>query len=600
MRLARLIFVALCCVTYIGVCNGAGVPAGCKYYPTNDGIVAQQKFVSEHKAAGKMKLNWEYKCSTGAGRGGCVRWPNVNVLSHAQAILLAQAYGKKRHNADFICSRGYLKCGSSSQPHIMCTSIDGKYPYEFVFNSISETNDYKFRTGVGTAACQVFLGNDVKAKHGSREKVMSCTSQSLNPSDLNKNCHAMEEELLKPKFGWGVYYYGNDYCMMHFGANPGTNMRCDKLIRNDFGDDVINPQRFKTMQGVLNEEMITWLGTWTQSQLGKSVNNFSCKYTSTLCDAGDVISNAKQDELLECSADGKTITFLFDDLSESKNRQLNRTNSAMTCMSTGGNFDGKRCRGLSRAECDCLNGIKPKEKTFDGKECKQIPGGTKWDNDLDSCVLKAAEKVENANKIKQWGLSVGIPVLLVGVTIASGGATTPLLVLAAGAASAGMSVASNTIKEVNSAQYNKFTTRLNNCQTNTCVKIELEAFINGIQQGEYSVSDDQIMTLDDIMAKKMQLLINKDKNNYSNVIANQRGKKSVRELVTVGLDVGAVIIGFIPLAKSVSGVSGLFNNMPKTAKVLKDMALTTEKIADYSSKGDAVVSTGKEVLNLVR
>lgn len=604
----------------ISVPAWSALPNGCKdYTETKDGQQIQRR---DAKKMGIKKLPWQYPCENDKDKGICVQWGDLNFLSHGQAIAAAKSYAKRRNNVDVICSRGYFTCGTfSTDPHIVCAAKNPKYNkdfYEFIVNDISETTDAKWRKGVGLAQCRTFLV-DKNAKFDKIEvykyfapapestelpysKAMTChfyddsLSYDENRNREEDNCMAMDESL-RDNFGFEILrrYEGGGrgfapvICTINFGniGSFGNQKNCEAMMTNHTN---VDNNRFHTLQGKLNQQMVAWLGGYVQRELDEPLKTFSCKYAFSPCDTGSLTNPV--DDILQCEANGKSIYFRFDDLSETKQGQLDKTDAAMKCMNTQtGAFDGRRCRGLNQTQCTDIG--------------KQVPGGTRWDKDLQACVLVAANKQANLDRARDITLSIGIPATLLVIEVATGGSATPIVFAAIGTATGAASEIMTTSQR---GSVQKYISKLEQCSTPECVKKFLQEYLDSLSSYEYNLPDDVISTLDETFSKKIQLLSTLDQNKFLQNIEKIRKQDSYwdsffkdekaewqpKDTQTV-LNAVSMISSFIPLSSSAIKVGNsmkAFVHMPKTMKALRGVANAIKRLPTGKATAVAGAVTG--------
>lgn len=623
MRTIKNIFYIFVCIAGFTGATHAKLPQGCVYTVTNDGIKIQAQDLKSMGLKG-LPANFTYKCENKNDKGMCVPWKTVNVQSHGQAIALAKSYAKRRNNTDIICSRGYFTCNGSDQPHIVCVAKGAQYNkdyYEFIFNDIFEQSDKKWRKGVGLAQCMTFLINDFNynnvkiAKASYRDKTYSYTDAMRcnvpydekigfqgNKDRNYDNCMAMDESL-RDNFGFSIMYdlvyksynIDSDGCAINFGSVSSMSHErktCASMMTNSTN---IDNDRFHTIQGQLNQQMIAWLGGYVQRHLDEPLESFNCTNAFSACSTGQLTNPT--DDILKCTANNKTIWFRFDDLSETKQGQLDKTDAAMKCTNTKtGVFDGRRCRGLSKTQCTDIG--------------KQVAGGTRWDDKLDACVLKAANSQANKDRAVDITLSIGIPAALIVAEVATGGGATPIVLAAIGTATGAASEIMTTSQR-NSMQ--KHLSKLESCTTQQCVKNFLEDYLQTLSSYEYNMPDDVIMTLDEILSKKIQLLAAHDQQRFlaevekarsqdsywDSFLSNERAEWQPKDTQTV-INAVSLVSSFIPLSnlaiKATKNIKNAkaFLRLPKTSRAIKTVFLNSVKTNKSSvSKINSTVSSNR-------
>lgn len=479
-----------------------------------------------------------YGATVPQGKTYCVKMTSVQVHDIAQAIQLAKEYALARNNDNIACHPAYLSC-QDNDDHILCATANNSARYEFVFDDITEVHDAKYKQGIGTAACQIHMGDDfsVGQTSGSQsietynDAMMCYTGGGLEKqirnmgSDANKNPKAghplleISNKIDKTLsgFGYSAEYVGWDNAAYKYGTRIDfkTAKNCDTNLVTRFQEQQIN----------LDNSVIAWLAGYWSHNMTEELETFTCNLAPTTCKTGDMFN--PHDDVLTCYANGKEVKFRFDDLSETKNTYKQGAASMMQCMSDGNVFDGKRCHGPTQQQCDELN--------------TQVPGGTKWDDEWQACVLlsaaKATERRDLQAKVTNVGTSVVIlAAVIVAEVVTAGGATAAIAVLgttssiASGVAvvSAGASEYFGDKQKEKAEDYMK---RLKLCDNAKCATELIEEYIQEVSYYN-KLTMDQIETMDVFLSDAMEKLVKYDQAKFLSLM------KKIDERTTFGKYLG--------------------------------------------------------------
>lgn len=315
---------------------------------------------------------------------------NVQML---QATELAKLYAKTKNGHDIACSSDVRK--SWNDDYIACS--DGKHAYEFRFDDVYESLDNTIKESVAQAVCEM---------HGWRYdgKYMACYAGT--------GCSVLDRDLMP--FGYKTKLVNSmnqpPYCQMDF-ASKGS----DYQFKTAWD---INHEKFKYLQLESGNDLLFLLRRYVERQMkaqGVTLKTFNCNKSFQTYYTGQV-TNPK-DDILSCWANGQQIDFLFDDMQESVNMTANGGTAGLQCIAdVGGTFDGRNCHGLTRVQC---NQIKDK-----------VTGGTEWNDELDTCVFKAAASADKLDTVIDVTATAGFAV---GMVVLSGGTGWVLAVAVVGA-----------------------------------------------------------------------------------------------------------------------------------------------------------------------
>ena len=404
----------------------------------------------------------------------------VQVQNMGQAIQIAKDYALKKNNDVITCHPSYWMCWDNDD-HILCSTADNSAHYEFVFDDITEKDDMKYKTGIGSAYCKLFLDG----------YLTTLFENGKGAADFNDKTACKPSETVKQKVFTECKNMGSAMsASFGYKTNPDSSLsvcpidfgtqQCSSLV-NKLGIE----NNFNTLQLNLDYGTISWLAGYVQNRYG-SVSKFKCDIAAHTCKTGNMMN--PNDDILTCYADGKRIDFWFDDLSESKDSWNQASKDALQCIGNDGIFDGRRCHGLSEKSCNELknNGVK-----------------TRWDAKMSSCILVTADGVADMKRAGEIASTVGVAAGITVVTVGTGGSATMILLATAGVAT---SAASEKIKSLEQAEIEAFTIKINNCENRGCIGEQIKWFINEGSNYMNNLTDDQIKAVDESIAKGLNKL----------------------------------------------------------------------------------------------
>lgn len=603
------------------VCNATVAFAACKSVDSVDGKQILLEDLKENKEFNKTHLqSFGWVCSESKG-GRCIKLTDIELQSYAQAVQIAKNYALERFDKKIICaSIFYTACGDRDD-HILCVDSQ-KNKYEFIFDDIMETRDERYKKGIGTAFCKIYMGDDSEIdKHSQVEYKQSTFGIRNDATDVT---HSYNDYL-----DCAVGQTLEAKSKQQYDRNPGTpkepNYPDDliyeqavklnnKLSENfpytakyknynvvlDFHtlemcptDNIVT--RFKTQQINLDQNVTAWLGMyWAREH---SFKKFKCDLSPQTCQSGvSGVFKKPNDDILTCYADGVAVRFLFDDLSESGKRNNASASSMMQCMTTNGEFDGSHCRGLDQTQCAELG--------------EKVPGGTQWDLNLDTCVLNSSAKLEDRNRALEVLKAVGGAVALVAVTVVTGGTATAVFLAVA-------TTATTSISEMAKGfQYDKvqrYLSDLDKCNEKECARNLLNQYFTEISYYNKAITPDMAMGLDDILSRKLDLFDSTDQKVFEEML--NRADRSLydrwkdpanipaTQVVKDVADVLTVALSFIPLKGAATALAGgklktIFGsiNLTKTQGKIVKILETTRKMV--TSKGASGVNAITSLSNM--
>lgn len=396
-----------------------------------------------------QELVYGRACSTNKGK--CIKVFDSLQTQPAVGKEFIYEYGRK-NGLNLTCSNEQpeTRRGITSplgQDYIKCSA--GGVAYEFEFDDLKQEIGTKSVKSENTAICALYGGTD----KGESDNWFQCeTSQ--------ENCGKITSFL--SRIGRNGMYQG--YCRLSTEAPntsvpflntlPGVDNRVFYQAGIQVRSDVAKQQLEEYLRGIYPNEANITCGPGIQ-ELNQA--------------------NSLKDYIMTCTVGGKKVDFVFDDLTEQNDKQVNIDLTGMKCIVSGGNYDGKYCKWLTEKECLDLG--------------KSIEGGTKWDKGAGACILNNAKKY---NDLKNGLIMAGGTVAVVAITVASGGTST--IVLAAVAVDAGFNIAFAAFERLQETNPQhralSFIKDAQNCNDSTCARFVIQSHFARLDEIVQDLSDD--------------------------------------------------------------------------------------------------------------
>ena len=412
-----------------------------------------------------------YKSCDGEN-GTCEDQFSKTQVQMMQAVALAQEYAKIKYGHDIVCSAIYRK--KNNDDYIKCSDKTGAANYyEFKFDDVKESIDSTIQKNVADALCTMH--------HGTYNH--NCSIRNEYTDDLKSSV---------TRFGYTTVCNPDNALNRNYSkCNILFNTRnaSDYELKTAFG---IDPRKFMYLQLQSAADMDFLLKRYTQRQIessGQTLTQFECADSFQTYKTGNTINNPK-DDIISCSANGKQIDFLFDDINEAFDYQAKAGTSGLNCIAdSGGTFDGKNCHGLTREQCAELD--------------KKLPGGTAWGTTLDTCTLNDAATATNIDKFTSAATSIGVSAGLLVATIATGGTTIFIIAGATGTVGALTGTMAQDLKE---KQTREFLANSTKCQQSECAETTLKEFIHNAAQYYDDIDDQLLKATDEEIARLLNLI----------------------------------------------------------------------------------------------
>jgi len=318
---------------------------------------------------------------------------------------------------DIYCSGTFYhkNISGAKQDMLRCKVTDGQNfrNYEYEFDDMTESVHDRIIKDVSIAATKLIWGDGVKYvwnddgpvadRYGERHDVYD--NYVMLPGKDETSCKKDEEKVQKFFNGWTKYTKGTpDHfsgttpagCVVNFYQTLSAG-----YLPNDLSEYGVSSKVFQNLNirnvAELDNLLKNYLIHMVEAHGDPTPKNVRCDMG-----AGKVNTSGSQRtlfrDLFGDSYDGyimchvemaggvtKKVAFQFADTCELDTGYAKSQLDGFKCVTReGGTFDGKHCMGLTKEQCSEVSG--------------QIDGGTRWDNELQTCVFNNAEKYANINK----------------------------------------------------------------------------------------------------------------------------------------------------------------------------------------------------------
>ena len=551
MQIIKCIFVGLMSLLCANV-SFAEIPTN-----TTDSVVRYNlTAVQQYKEAIKNisgNLLFKRVCADGESKNSVCEndiFSDANVQM-MQAIGLAQEYILIKHKKESVCSPAHR--ASWNDDYISCTTADNSMFFEFKFDDVFESLDIDIKTSVGRAVCKMHGGHVLRDGD-------SCTVTDENM------CNKIDKSL--QRFGYNANFVKralNNACEMQYNDTSNS-----EELRTAYG---IDNMRFRTLQLRSGNDLRFFIKRHVESILATKnieLSSFRCEDSfKTLHHGFKNVTNVN-DDILTCYVNDQPIDFVFDDMQESWNSISDGGTSGLQCIAVnGGNYDGRRCLGLTKDQC--------------AQASKDIVGGTRWDSVLETCVLNSADKAANINRSIEVVTNVGLSAGVIVLSLATGGAGSAAILCAV--VGTGSAIGSQVVVSQERDAVATFTAKLSQCSTRQCVRNEMIWFIDHGANYINNLTDAQTDAIDIEIADKLSHLNMdiEDDVKLKDAFAKAKDKDLIEKCKGDALqtkkcvfDAATILFDFLPVTKAALKATGslgaftakLGTKMPRTASVL--------------------------------
>lgn len=417
------------------------------------------------------QTNIKYFKSCAGEAGECITFFSETQVQMMQATALAQEYIKNKHGYDIICSAIYRT--DWQDDYIKCSDKTGAANYyEFKFDDVKESIDNTIQTSVANALCDMQHGF-----YNGRCSIRNEYSEKLKSSAA----HFGYKVVCKPSIA-----INRDHSICYILFNPRDASTYE--LKTAFG---IDPHKFANLQIQSISDLEFLLKRYTERQVqsnGQELSSFSCAKSFQTYQTGKILN--PKDDILPCTANGKQIDFLFDDINETFDFWAKAGTSGLNCIAdSGGTFDGKNCHGLTHEQCTELD--------------TKVPGGTSWDTMLDTCILNAAQTATNIDKFTSAATTIGISGGLIVATVLTGGSA---IFIVAGAVGTTGAFTGTMAQDLKDKQTRKFLANSTKCRDSKCAESTLKEFVRETVQYYDDINGQLLTATDEELARLLNLI----------------------------------------------------------------------------------------------
>ena len=347
---------------------------------------------------------------------------------------LAKEYARIKYgDKDLACSKKYRQTKLPPDDYVQCVSLNKDMAYEFKFDSVTATTDYVIDEGTESGVCKIF---GLKySPSGSQQAQYAGNGQQISPyQSWPAACETTDAKVCS-KVNESITKFGRSARIGSTGSKGYTRTAC-VINRNVISSPSQLRTAFDIDNYVFKKGGIQLNATQTlKTQVCTYVRTTVKSPTITSCDCNDGFTQlydfsgmiTEVDDVLTCKINGKTIDFVFDDLSESFKTFDKGSVQGMDCIAWGGTFTGKKCIGLDEQMCNVVRDANKQACP----ECKLIT----WNTKTKICELPASVSATNLKKGLNYTAIVGGAVVGVVITVGTmGAATAPTALILTGLA----------------------------------------------------------------------------------------------------------------------------------------------------------------------
>lgn len=550
----------------------------CICNPTNSEISAKLKKDEERRKSRKYYNPCDKKDKgKSGGQEFCVdkpfEWVNVTRM---HAVELAKLYAKK-HNQDEI------ECADATETKmdfagfddfIMCASIDANNYYAFRFDDVKESFDNDIQAGLVNGICKIY-GHDSNVQQ----------NDSLMNLIGTFGCFATCSNELKTAGA-------------HFGLSVAQSGTLCTFSQRVVSADNASAQLAK-IDGLDN---YYFKGDATQIQSSQGIGNAIYGYIESqgfLIRTLDCIPNSAKlqnkwyqdnDDIIQCKLNGRPIDFVFDDVNEAWSYKYEAGEGTLSCLGTGGKYQGNECYGLSQQQCTNAN-----------RRIKEInPGssGARWDSKNSVCILIDQTEAAVYDKAIQVGTSA------IAVVDCAVGSHIGCVMFATEMAGLVADISSDVLVGERVKEFLRASTV---CKSRNCAKSTIRDLGAKVISVKSALDDNAIRNIDDELSRLILLLEPEDlksemsTNDWNGIVAATGGATSDwtgTAIVWMGR-IGVVaqfaslgVSGVNLLKKSVTSLKTVLSSVDNVAAVIDDVADGIKALGAADAVSDGIKALG--------
>ncbi len=515
------------------------------------------------------------------------------------AVALAKEWALLKHNDNITCNETPRRCKKNLIANgdcLQCKSVDNNTYYEFLFGKASAYGDSNIEEGVLSSICKLY--GMPYTKSGSYETALG--GIYVYPA----YCQTKDENLCQ-QINITAEKFGRSAKIDTFNVDVGTEYTACAMVENKFLEYSEEAERLKAirtafgidneypvkygLQTIMNNRTIEFLRNFSEMQMrenGITLTSFEC--------LNDYVSYSDKytheiEDILTCYVNGEPVDFVFDDLSEGKQKELNSANEYMDCINHQGVYTGRSCFGLQVEQCNNL--IATNKETC--PECS----GIMWDPVNNLCLLPDSSKKINRDRATELA------------KIAAGGAAGIGLILTSKGIGwkEGVAIVFEVVATAVSTYFetemqkvvDEFSSEANSCHDAECAKSLIGQYLQRLANLSDHLQGIEVTAADEIMAHLAEYIPDDDPffgqydslsisdNQLSVFDADSWEPEQVWQSVTDGL----MVIGptvYAGLTKLVGVVKSSPKFMPATTKIFKKKISTNlakRSVARNASRG---------------
>ncbi len=334
------------------------------------------------------------------------------------------------------------------------------------------------------------------------------------------------------------------------------------------------------------------------------------------CDNSNLVNYDPRDDAKTCVVHGDKdyyVKFVFDDIAELSKKREKGALQSMSCVVTGGTFNGQECKFANKQQCDLYISYATKVCP----NCKK----PKWNQDTQLCETPDAAKVTQMDKNQKTAMIVGGVVVSVVVTVVTAGTGAPVVaIVLSGVEVAGGAMEYFAQQHIDGMAH-EFFLKSAKCNNASCAAKMLSEDLQEMANIQNDLEEYEINALD-AEFERLLGLIDPDSDFYMAIVDNgitlqdnQKGffdpdswnQTQVWRAVGIGLQflslgTGAItkIIGSARFGSKFPKMQAMLLKQVKITKQIRDakkVANTVDKTADAARNMDASQAKTLDELN---
>ena len=538
------------------------------------------------------------------------------------AIALAKEWARKNGYREIECDTKPYEYNSLDDS-ILCSSIDpdknGKRAYfDFVFDDVKESKDIILNDSFYHALAYIIYGyqsasNVVGSKAYLTGTEAKCTelSQALERMCGGGAGCSMKWRSVENNEGMAVNN-GRKFCFINQDSD------IENLNKKNSPEDFHNPFNIDPFMfckeaqtqlqntsslDVLLRQYISNASGYPMSKIecfAKTIGylGVGCKYNPH----GFAIDNG--DDIKRCVVHGDKdyyVDFVFDDITEFSEKREKGALQSMSCVVTGGTFNGQECKFANKQQCDLYISYATKVCP----SCKR----PQWNPDTQLCETPDAAKVTQMDKNQKTAMIVGGVVVSVVVTVATAGTGAPVVAIVLSSVEVAGGAMEYFAQQHIDGMAHEFFLKSAKCNNASCAAKMLSEDLQEMANIQNDLEDYEINALD-AEFERLLGLIDPGSDFYMAIVEkgatledNQKGffdpdgwnQAQVWRAVGIGLQFLSLGTGAIT---KIIGSARFGSKFPKMQAMLLKQVKITKKIRDAKKAVDTVDKTADATRNM--